>query len=315
MTSFLPLFANIPIFWPKVEFALFLIGQILSIPCYLFAFYHLLLKKTARQTIQNHSILILLLYNFFTVTIDIAFIQHVTRTGYAPFFSPIICLIWQFIDFGLWYGAISLMLWVSIERHILIFHPNAMQTNCHRMLFHYIPLLITALYAPTLFFVLIFLIPCDRVYVPNDFLCGSPCFYNVVPNWFNYYDSFVDYAIPIVSIGICNICLFLRFLKQKQRLRQSVTWRQCRKMLIQLFLVSAVYLVFDLPYVIIFTARFAGFTTFGDDILSPYIMRLTMVPSIIIPYPTLLGLPGLTQKLNALLVWKRNYRRVEPTRT
>ena len=308
MTSFIPTSDNIPYFWPKLEFSLFLIGQTLSIPCYLFIFYHILFDKTARQSLHNHSILILLFYNFLSVLIDLSLTQGFHRLGYVATFYPALCLIWQFIDFGIWYGGISIMLWLSIERHILIFHPNLVRTTRRRLLFHYIPLLISSLYTPMLYFYLIFLLPCNRTYINTHNQCGSPCFYEVVPTWFNLYDSLINYTFPILLIVVFSFTLFLRFSKQRQRLQQAVTWRQSRKMLIQLCMVSATYLLFDLPYVIIFIVREIGFPTFGDNILSPYIMRLTYVPGIIVPFATLIGLPGLKQKVHSLFIWKRNVR-------
>ena len=144
---------------------------------------------------------------------------------------------------------------------------------------------------------------------------GSPCFYDVVPNWFNLYDSFVNYTIPIILIALLNLSLFIRFIRQKQRLRRTVTGCQCRKMLIQLLLVSATYIIFDLPYVIIFIVRLIDFTTFGDAVLSPYIMRLTLVPCVVVLYATLLGLSELKRKLKALCTWKRSRRGIMPTNT
>lgn len=83
-------------------------------------------------------------------------------------------------------------------------------------------------------------------------------------------------------------------------------------MLIQLFLVSSIYLLFDLPYVIIFIIRQIGFPNFGENVLSPYIMRLTYLPAISLPYATLIGISRLKQKLRSLLFWKRNTQRIVP---
>lgn len=304
MTGFLPLSDNVPYFWPKVEFSLFLIGQSLSIPCYLFVIYHILFDRTARQSLQNHTLLILLFYNFISVAVDLSLSQDYNRLGYVQLFHPILCLIWQFIDFGIWYGAITLMLWMSVERHILIFHSQLVQTIRGRVFFHYIPLLISALYAPLVYFYFVVLYPCERTYSNTEHQCGYPCFYIFIPNWFGYYDSFVDYIIPIFLIVFFSGSLFLGFFKQKQRLKQTVTWRQCRTMVIQLSLVSAVYLIFYLPYAIIYIVQLSGYSTFANNIFSSYILRLSLVPCIVLPYASLLGLPNLKEKINCLCFWK-----------
>ena len=207
------------------------------------------------------------------------------------------------------------MLWASFERHLLVFHSNLVQTVRRRFLLHYIPLVVFSLYTPLLYFYLIFIYPCDWVYVKTKVRCGSMCHYSTIPNWFNLYDSLVNYTIPIILIVVFSSSLVFRFIQQKQRLRQTITWRQCRKMTIQLTLVSATYLIFDLPYVIIFIVQSCGYPDFASSIISPYISRLTLVPAVIVPYAILLALPGLKDKLVGLLFWKTNRRVIVPGTT
>lgn len=308
MSTFPNIYTNAPSYWPKLEFSLFLIGQILSIPCYLFVFYHILCDRTARQSLHNHSIFILLTYNFLIVVIDLSLTQDYTRLGYISLFHPAVCLIWQFTDFGIWYGGISMMLWISIERHVLVFHPHFLRTVRGRIFIHYIPLFISAVYTPGLYFVLIFIIPCNRVYSMRTIRCGRNCYTNVIADWFVLYDTITNYIVPVILIAVFSGALFIRFLRQKQRLSRSVTWRQCRKMLLQLLFVSLTYLIFDLPYVIITIVRRTGYPSFANRIITPFITRLTLVPSIILPYAILLALPELKQKLSDLRFWKRDRR-------
>ncbi|CAF0816914.1 unnamed protein product [Adineta steineri] len=86
-------------------------------------------------------------------------------------------------------------------------------------------------------------------------------------------------------------------------------------MTIQLTLVSTTYLIFDLPYVIIFLVQSCGYPDFGSDIIMPYIASLTYVPAIVLPYATLLALPGLKQKFRNLFFWKRHQRQIVPFTT
>jgi hypothetical protein len=299
--------------WIKVEFSLFLIGQLLSIPCYLFVTYHFLVHKSLRYALHNHVILLLLLFNFIDLTIDVSMTMSYSLLGYVSLFSPLRCLVWQFVDYGIWYGSISLMFWASVERHILVFHSNLIRTKRKRIIFHYIPLIFFTIYTPILYFYLIFIYPCDRIFDAKSIRCGSICYLNMAPIWFIYYDSLANYTIPILLITVFSGVLILRFVQQKQRLKQATKWRQCRKMIIQLALVSISYLVFDLPYIIIVIVQSSGYPDFGSNILSPYITRLVYVPSIVLPYATLLSLPGLRQKLSVLLFWKRNRRTVAPS--
>jgi hypothetical protein len=73
---------SISSFWPLIEFSLFLCGQLFSTPCYLC---HLLAKKTAGKSLQNHDVVVNL--------IDLSILMSHSRTGYVPLFSEGICLL------------------------------------------------------------------------------------------------------------------------------------------------------------------------------------------------------------------------------
>ncbi len=205
------------------------------------------------------------------------------------------------------------MFWASFERHILVFHANLVSTRRRRIFIHYIPLAFFALYTPMIFVYMVFFYSCGQVYDATVVLCGSICLYVDAPNWLQLYDSYVDYTSPILLITICSGALLFRFIKQKQRMQQVVTWRHCRKMTVQLAMVSAAYIIFALPAVIVFIVQSSGYPTFGSDASYPYLARMTLVPAIIVPFGTLLALPKLKDKLWALCIWKHNRRAVHPT--
>ncbi len=298
--------------WIKIEFSLLFIGLILSVPCHLFVMYHLLAHKTARRALHNHVITLLLFYNFIDLTIDISLTIIYSLREFVSPFSPVVCLIWQFVDYGIWYGSISLMFWASVERHILVFHPNLVRTIRGRLIMHYIPLAFFSLYTPILYFYLIFVYPCNHIFINTSVRCGSLCYLELVPIWFIYYDSLAHYSIPILLITVFSGALIVRFLQQKSRLKQGTRWRRCRKMIIQIAFVSTSYLVFDLPYIIIVIVQSSGYPDFGSQILIPYIAHLVYVPTIVVPYATLLSLPRLKQKLRRLVICKRNRRAIAP---
>jgi hypothetical protein len=292
--------------WIKIEFSLFIIGELLSIPCYIFVTYHFLAHKTTRRALHNHVIILLLFFNFLDLTIDLSMTMNYSLLGFVAPFSPMICLIWQFVDYGIWYGSISLMFWATVERHILVFYSQITRTKRGRFFAHYLPLSFFSLYTPLLYFYLIFIHPCDRIFVNTSVRCGPICYFDLAPIWFIYYDSLANYIIPILLIAAFSTVLILRFLKQKRRLKQAIRWRQGRKMIIQLALVSISYLVFDLPYIIIVIIQSSGYPNFASDILTPYISRLVYVPPIVLPYATLLSLSRIKQKFQALFIWRRN---------
>ena len=315
MGSFPSTSSTVPLFWPRLEFSLLLFGLIVAVPSYFFVFYHILTEKGLRKHLQNHVMLVLLFYNFLIVTINLPIILNFARLGYVSPSSPALCLVWQFVDNGIWYGGVALMFWASFERHILVFHANLVSTTRRRILIHYTPLAFFALYTPLIYVYLVFFYSCGQVYDFTKMLCGSICLYTNAPNWLQLYDSYVDYTLPILLIPLCSGALLFRFVRQKQRMQQVVTWRHCRKMTIQLVLVSTVYIIFDLPAVIVFIVQSSGDPSFGSDIYFPFLSHMTMVPSIIVPFATLLALPKFTTKLRALCIWKHNRRAVLPTTT
>jgi hypothetical protein len=303
---------NVPAVNTNVVFWILLFGEVMSIPCYLFMFYHLLRRRVTRQTLQNHAIFLLLSYNFMNLIIDLSLTLDYLRLGYRSLFVPFMCLLQAYVDYGIWYGAIFLMLWVSIERHILIFHSTLVATARGRFLFHYIPLAIFSLYAPILYFYLIILCPCNRIYNRLRNFCGIICYHNIVPAWFDLFESLFNYIIPILLIAVFSVSLIIRAIVQKRRLQRAVGWRYHRKMIIQLILISSVYTVFDLPYVIYTIVQWAGISTFAGEVISQYFPYLTYVPAIIVPYTTLMALPELKQKFRALIIWNTNQRGVAP---
>jgi hypothetical protein len=299
--------------WRPIVFGLFLFGQLLSIPCYLFMLYHILARKTARKALCNHAIVLILIFNLMSITTDLSMTMDFMRRGIVGSLTPALCLLHQYMTYGIWYGALFLMLWTSIERHILIFHSKLVATARGRLLFHYMPLVFSSLYAPILYFYLIVLYPCENVLVATNALCGGPCFFKEMPTWFIWYDSFVHFIIPIFLIIVFGVLLLVRVLAQKRRLQQTVTWHRNRKMIVQLILVSLSYLVFCLPYFIIILVQSLGFPSFGSNVIKAYIAQMTYVPMIVVPYATLATLSGLNQRLRSLITCRGNRRTIAPS--
>jgi hypothetical protein len=181
-------------------------------------------------------------------------------------------------------------------------------TARERLLFHYIPLAVFSLYAPILYFYLIILCPCQRVYNTLKHLCDVVCFRSIVPIWFNWFEVLANYIIPMLLTVAFSIGLIARAIVQKNRLQQTAGWHRHRKMIIQLILTCSIYLIFDLPYMIIMIVQWSRIPSFVSDIISPYIIYLTYVPAIVLPYAILMLLPDLKKKFRALIICKVNQR-------
>ena len=94
MGNFNTTLTNTPSYWPKIEFSLFLLGEVLSIPCYLFVFYHILFDKIARKALHNHVTIVLLFYNLLGVVVDLSLTLDYNRLGYISDFYPTLCRFW-----------------------------------------------------------------------------------------------------------------------------------------------------------------------------------------------------------------------------
>ncbi len=129
----------------QVQFWTFLAFEIPSLACTIFLLIHLLFNRKLRQALHNHVIIIFLFLTLCIEIFDDPLYIDAYRFGGTVNSFPIsipICLMWWFIDYG-FYGAITFFLaWASIERHILIFHHQLLQTQRQKFLLHYLPLII-----------------------------------------------------------------------------------------------------------------------------------------------------------------------------
>jgi hypothetical protein len=78
----------------------------------------------------------------------------------------------------------------------------------------------------------------------------------------------------------------------------------------QLVGISVIYLVFDLPYIIIVIVQWSAIPNFGNNVVAPYVIDLTYVPAIVLPFAILVTLPELKKKLYSLAIFKKNRRAV-----
>ncbi|UJR06940.1 hypothetical protein I4U23_011229 [Adineta vaga] len=297
--------------WTNIKFSLYLFGQIISFPCYLFVFYHLLIKKTARTALYNHATMIMLLFNFIYLTIGIAFILRFMKLGVYEPFSPIFCLTNQIVDRGIWFGAVFSMIWLSFERHILIFHSHWHHTKRGRWLFHYIPLSIFALYAPCFYLYMIFIYPCEHQYKINIYLCDGPWYSCSLSPSFRLFLTFGHNFVPFPLILILSGSVLFRVIIQKRRLQRGNMWRQNRKIILQFFSISTTYIIFALPLTVInIIRRINGYDV--DTNVRKLLEPMASAPAIILPYATAITLPHLKEKLSKLIFFKRIHRTINP---
>ncbi|CAF4871275.1 unnamed protein product, partial [Rotaria sp. Silwood1] len=148
--------------------------------------------------------------------------------------------------------SLYLMAVASLERYILIFWSHYFhRTILRRQLIHYIPLLFVITlpvfwYAALLLF---YVCPPEAEFNYNYFVCGGAC-YQSSKIWATI-DWILMSLLPVLSITIINVLLLTQVFWQKRRVRQALTWRKTRKMIIQLSATVFLYLITQLPLAIL----------------------------------------------------------------
>ncbi|CAF1467113.1 unnamed protein product [Adineta steineri] len=279
-----------------IKFWLLLVGVTSAMPCYLLLIYYFLAHKSIRQALYNHIIIASLFVDFIILSVDLTCHLGFLRLGYLAPSTPALCLVWQLVDYGFWYGDLFLKSWAAIERHILIFHSHLLNTSWKRLLFHYLPLVFVTFYTPIVYTYLIFFYPAEHIYDYTVLSCSGPYYYYGIPAWLIWYESLFHYVIPIFILIIFSNALFIRIIIQKSRLNVTQGWRQYRKMTIQLVFVSVIYL-FDLPYIIVTIVRWSGLADFGTDVQGPYFYYVNYIPIVLFPFAILGSHPKLVQQI------------------
>ena len=154
------------------------------------------------------------------------------------------------------------MAWISIERHLLIFHSHSIQNlaRCKRKILHIGPLVICSVWRLLFYLLAIVISPlCINKWQYDSYLCGLPCY---VPTSLGVFDIFFAVVTPVFIIFLCNLVLVVRVIHQKATAigRVGNNNRGHYKMAFQLGLISFVYLAVWLPLVTI---------QFGQAYISP----------------------------------------------
>jgi hypothetical protein len=232
----------------NIKFALFVSLEPSVLICNFVLIYYLIADRTLRQTLQYHAVLALLIATLLTNLVEVPRIIRYLQIGIVVPQTNINCLIWQWCDFLLFGTVNVLMLWTSIERSLLIFHGNLYATAKHRLFFHYLPPIGIIIYMIMFYIVAIFIYSCEEEFDFTQPLCGIPC-YTTYRN-ISFYDLVAHTWIPLCFGIIIDISLIIRVIYRRRVgvQHQGAQWRRYQKMIIQLLLISSLYLTCQIPY-------------------------------------------------------------------
>ncbi|CAF1327087.1 unnamed protein product [Adineta steineri] len=284
-----------------VRFWLMLLFDIPSVVCSFFLIIHIIMNRTHRHALHNHTILLLLIFYLPIQLIDINIYLVFFSYGSVQPSQPFVCLLWWFVDNGCYAGGLVLMAWLAIERHIFIFHDRWVSNRRGRFLFHYLPSVILVTYILFFYLIVIFFLPCENYYLYTVPVCGaSPCYqsYGILGMW----ESIVHSIIPVLLESIASIALILRVQIQRRRLRQSNQWRRQRRMIIQLLLVSSLNIGINFSGTVLLIAHLCGLPQDYGAEAALYFFFLTYFTIFLFPFISLSQFPDLRKKMKEKLL-------------
>jgi hypothetical protein len=273
--------------------------EIPSVLISIYILYQFFRFRQNRSRLNNHSIIALIIVSFIETTSELPIALQYLRLGHVEPNKYSFCIFWIWYNFSLQTVNLSLMTWTSIERHILIFHSNLIQTSMGKIKYHYIPLIISSMYIPIFYFACIIIYQCENFFDYTSILCGPICYNNVT--WLSTYDWMTNILFPSLMIPLASIGLLLRVLIQAKKMKRTVNWRSTRKMTMQLMIISVLYLIFWFPLALVSLIRIYFIPTFIDDITYYYLYYTPYLVQLFMPFVCIASLPEMWPKNNRLV--------------
>lgn len=285
-----------------IQFVVLLALQIPSILISIVIFIYFFYNGLTSLKEHNYSIIFLLVINFVQIVTLIPLpMSFFYLNGTIQPNIKAYCIWWMWYEFSLNAIHSYVMAWMSIERHLFIFHNDFIRTIGHRKrrLLRKIPLLISLMWGPSYCMFNIVISPmCVTTPRFDRLLCGLPCF--IFTNW-GTLNLFIDVICPVIIIFIFNIALIIRVIYQKLGVigRIENSWNRQRKMAFQLGTISFIYLAAWIPLAVaeMGQAYVPNFLFKQLDILT---FLIYIVP-LITPMVCLMSMPEILKKIKTLM--------------
>ncbi|CAF1417300.1 unnamed protein product [Rotaria magnacalcarata] len=226
---------------------------------------------------------------------------HFYRLGYVSPATPTYCTWWTAFEYTLFASSEYLLATISIQRHMLIFNGHILRMRWMRNLLHHLPLALCLIYPAIFYLFAIILYPCDGI--QWDFtnnLCGYADCYLLFNKVLGTYDMAVNNGMPMVIDILANVTLIIRVVRQKHRLQRSQMWRQQRRMIMQLFGLSGLFLVAWIPCIVVLLVQILDDPNFLAQVQTDYFLDLIDIEYLFLPWVCLGFLPELTKWIKTL---------------
>jgi len=283
-----------------VRFWLLLLFDVPSVICSFTILICLLGNRTSRRALRNHSIIVLIILCLGTLLIDIpSYLAFIINSGVVKPSVPAACVMWWFVDIGVYNSQQVLIAWIAVERHILIFHDRWLRTKRGKVFAHYLPLILILAYLFIFYVYAFFIYPCQNTFDYTAPYCnGGPCFQNepLLRTW----DLILDNIAPGLLEPIVSIALIIRVIRQKQQLSQGIQWRKHRKMVLQLISVSIINLTLIVPLNVFSLAYLFGLPSdYAAGVVS-YFYFFGYFLSLLVPFAFITSISGLSRKVKSI---------------
>ncbi|UJR32524.1 hypothetical protein I4U23_019986 [Adineta vaga] len=291
----------------RIKFIFLLTFQIFGIAISLLIFWFFLTHRALLRDIRHQAILLLLGNNFIQLTCDLPMPIYFYYIGHVNPATSAYCTWWTFFEYMLDVITALLVVVITIQRHILIFHDSIFRKRITRWLLYYVPLLLCFVYPFILYMVLIVFYPCDGLqwdYSSN--VCGFANCHLVYSKTLSTFDWAAHNGMPTLIIILGNVSLIIRVIKQKRRHQQHITWRKQRRITLQLLAVSMLFLVAWLPGLVIALIQQTIDPNFAIDFQRNYALDLVYFMCIFLPWICIGQLPRFVQWIGKRICRKRN---------
>ncbi|CAF1332442.1 unnamed protein product [Didymodactylos carnosus] len=283
--------------------------QIPAILCSIFCLYHFLWTRELRHGIHNHAIICLLICSLLAIATELPIAEQFLVYGIVYPSTRSFCLFWNYWNFTLNNGNIFIMAWMSIERHLLIFHSNLYRTSRGRLLYHFVPLLSAVVYSPLCMLALAFY-PCTNIsmFSYKRFLCNYACFLS--QKILVSYELIGNLLVPTMIIVLCSCALSIRVIRSKRKIiAQVFRWRKTQKLLVQLILISTCYSLIWIPYTIVILLSQYWRPNIVDANVTLFLNYGGYVTTLLTPFLCLNSIPNLKRNLKQPLFVMFKYKK------
>jgi len=294
-----------PLYPPRpIQFSILLTVAIISIPCFVFVLYYLLRKRTVYSALQNHVIIILLVFNSFQTLTDVPIYLAYYYTGIIWPPTVQFCIFRSFLDLDLFTTSFLLLTWASFERHVHIFHSNVYNIFFKRLFIHYIPLGFCCVYPIIYYIVFILFYPCKNYYDVSIANCYTPC-YLFESSFMALYEQIAHGIALMLIILVFNLALIVRVFRQKRRTGRQLTWSKNRRMTIQLLSICLLFFLTNGGYFLIQLGRMLGYENFGRN-AAGWLFPLSMCMPPLVSFACLNTIHNCKKKIKRLLRYQHH---------